>query len=681
MQAAAQKELLERLLSSPQADVDALLNNLTSSEKNVVVQILREMKESGLSGSQTFNMLWEVDYKRRPVSIVEFLTSPDYMGDIGIFPKWKDELGTVCDPSANIFEWVLTGAIGTGKTTASIVAMCYKLYMLSCMNDPQQFYGAAKGSMIVFGLYNVFTYKVGTTSWEVMRSFVDMCPYFQEHFKRSEGKYSLLFPNKISVIAGSQELHALGENIYAVLLDEVNFMKGGGDPALAQAHRLYNATRNRIESRFQAMGKVPGLMCLVSSKKHESDFLEGHIAKVRGSKRTYVSDHSLWGVKYDRYSFYHAEMRGEDPHDFMFRVAVGDRYTKSRIMGDDGIPTPEEKVVWIPVEERESFERDLDLAIRDKAGIATYAINPLIPEASRILSCIDKNRAHPFFQEWITIDVKENDPIDGYLNLNALFDIFGSMRRPKFNPGVPRFIHIDIGLTGDCLGFSMGHNYKMEYRKQQRPDGSIYNAPVPHVYMDLMLQIRPPQGSEIDLSRVREFIFALQSNGYNIAGVSYDGFQSRDSVQILRRAGLESVILSMDRDETAYMLLRQLIMELRINYYNYQPFIKEVTYIKRNMEKGKIDKTPPQGDPTWVGHFDVADSVAGVCWWCCTYDKVPTGGFSPASELETMQKLVESPHEPSPEDFSWLTQDFKDINKVDPGWLLSDNHKRGRPQR
>ena len=41
--------------------------------------------------------------------------------------NWKNELCEVLDPSKSYYEWILSGAIGIGKTSVATVANLYKL--------------------------------------------------------------------------------------------------------------------------------------------------------------------------------------------------------------------------------------------------------------------------------------------------------------------------------------------------------------------------------------------------------------------------------------------------------------------------------------------------------------------------------------------------------------------------
>ncbi len=96
----------------------------------------------------------------------------------------------------------------------------------------------------------------------------------------------------------------------------------------------------------------------------------------------------------------------------------------------------------------------------------------------------------------------------------------------------------------------------------------------------------------------------MRRHGFNIAQVSYDGFQSVDSRQILQRQGFRTKLVSVDRDLAAYETLKELINTGRLRMPDYEPLKREL----RSLEiiRGRKVDHPPRGSK------DVADSVAGA---------------------------------------------------------------------
>lgn len=222
----------------------------------------------------------------------------------------------------------------------------------------------------------------------------------------------------------------------------------------------------------------------------------------------------------------------------------------------------------IPVEFRPEFERNPLRAMRDLGARPAEAFEPLIRHTEVLERAIDP-----------TLEV----PLDARGRLNEDW-------RPR-GPWA-RYVHVDLALKRDACGVAMAH--------LERTPG----ASGPTAVVDLMLQIVPPPDGEIEIARVRELIVTLQARGSRIAQVSFDGYQSADSLQILRSMGFAAQMVSVDRSMEAYETLKGLLNEGRLRWYRYEPVLREC----RGLEL--VDGT--KVDHRRGGSKDVADAVAGA---------------------------------------------------------------------
>lgn len=558
-------------------------------------------EQSVLGESPTYEELTGKHYRIHPVDPETFLFDDAYAGKYGrgLYQKWKEELIYVLDPVNGITEWILTGAIGLGKSTVSALALCYKLYRIGCLLDPPTFFNLMADSGIVFGVYSLFKYKSQDDNFQLLKTMVDGIPFFRTNFPRPKHESpraadNLDFPNRVSVIAGSTELHALGLNLLCLLMDEVNFMREAEKAGTAartttisdkvsQAQDLYTASKRRLESRFQYKGVTPGLMVLISSRNAESSWLELHMQEVANSPNVHVSDYALWDVKKD--------VMGYSGRRFF--VEVGDFLHPSKIVDSPRSARPDAQVVSPPVEHKEEFERDIEGALRDIAGVANIAISPLIRDRAALKAAIDPKLAHPFTVPQFSTSHLDDIPMSKYFDRNRVIQVVRSFPRPLLNPQCPRFIHVDLAESQDAAGMAMGHISKIEGTN-------------PHISMDLMLRIMAPAEGEIDFSKIVDFVLFLHQHcGYPIKRVSFDRFQSTHARQILTKMGFEAPHFSVDRTDEPYIVTRSTIYEGRLSVYDYQPFFTEIAMLIHDTVKKKVDH--PQG-----GSKDVSDSVAGV---------------------------------------------------------------------
>ena len=105
-------------------------------------------------------------YKLLPVDVLTFVESRDFLDHRRVlYPAVMEELREL--NSGKYVEAVLTGAIGTGKSTIALFTTAYQLYLLSCLKDPHRLFGLDPSSEIVFAFQslNKLLAKSDVSSW------------------------------------------------------------------------------------------------------------------------------------------------------------------------------------------------------------------------------------------------------------------------------------------------------------------------------------------------------------------------------------------------------------------------------------------------------------------------------------------------------------------------------------
>ncbi len=223
----------------------------------------------------------------------------------------------------------------------------------------------------------------------------------------------------------------------------------------------------------------------------------------------------------------------------------------------------------VPTEYRAEFKRNERRALRDLAARPAESFAPFFPDASVLERAIDPGMSHPF---------------------DAAGRLLGGWSP---GDGEPRYVHVDLALRKDACGIAMAHCEPGEH-----------GADRPIAVVDLMLQLLPPPEGEIELAHVRDLILQMVSQGAAIAQVSFDGYQSADSRQILSRHGLDVALVSVDRTPEAYETLKGLLNEGRARWYRYEPVLRECKGLEL-LQGTKVDHRSG-------GSKDVADAVAGA---------------------------------------------------------------------
>lgn len=549
-------------------------------------------------------------YVRLPVDVQTFIESAEFLAcGEAIYPAVMDVLREI--NGGQYVEAVLTGAIGTGKTTIALLTTAYQLHVLSCLRDPHTFFRLDPASEIVFAIQSLSAQVAKDVAYKRLREMVDKSPYFQRHFPCDPRiKSELVFPHQIVVRPlSSRATAAIGSNVIGGILDEVNYMEvvdrsmrspDGG--AYDQALETYNSLGRRRKSRFMtAGGKLPGVLCLVSSKRYPGEFTDQkqmeaqHEVSEKGRSSIYVYDRRLWEIK-------PAGTYG----DARFRLFLGDKTRKPCILEADAQVAEEDNrlVMEVPEEFRSEFSRDMLSAIRDIAGSATFAIHPFILNTEAVRSAFGRC---PSILNVGSTDFKSARP-----------SIYSSR---IVRPDEPRFAHVDLGLTGDSAGVAVG--WVPEFVKVPRTGNTL--EPMPRVVFDFVLEVKPPRNDEIKFEDIRKLFIKLKELGMNLKWITYDSFQSTDSLQLLRHAGFTTGKKSIDKDSVPYDVMRTAFYDGRVEAPEHQKALEEIVRLERNPKTGFVDHAPRFSK-------DCADAVAGVVYgltyqraiWA--HHRVPTRG-------------------------------------------------------
>ena len=572
---------------------------MSPEQQDFIRKILFEYQEYG--ESKTLKEIWEVDYNEIPVTIDEFVENERYLGKstrkgTTIYPYWREVYRQIFDPSINYHEIVLTGAIGVGKTRTAVICLCYLLYRLMCLKNPQEYFRFNEGDKITIFFLNITLTLAEGVGFNTMHDYLMASPWFREHGQIT-GRTILRYkpPHNIDITFGSKGEHALGQQIFAAFMDEVDFKSGvKGVSALDQSNAImqaYRTIKTRIVSRFTKNNVLYGRLFLVSSKKSEHDFLEEYVKQNRDDKML-VIDEPQWVIKpKGTYS------------DKCFPVAVGNRSLRSRMLPMD---TPKEeidaliqqgyRIIWVPENFTKDFRMDVNQALMDIAGISMQGTVSFF-NFDMFSQCYIKTYKNPFVTDILTIGMKDDLQIKDFFEPDLI---------PPEVRAMPQFIHIDGSLTGDKTGISsVGVSGLKPIQVFNGANEEIVNEMTyKHIFS---VDIQAPQGTEISFEKNRQFIYYLRALGFNIVGISLDGYQSADMKQILISQGFDATIISMDRSPEGYLTLRSAMNDGRIGLIEVPILEKELIQLQRDVKTGKLDH-PADGSK------DCSDSLAGALY-------------------------------------------------------------------
>lgn len=620
------ERLLTQIVRIPTEEQEAVLRSAIQDFRSLVTE------QDGAMESLNSFAIPKRDFRATPVGPLEFLISKRYLAlEKELYPEVGKEFAIM--NSGDYVEVVLTGAIGTAKTTLALWTTAYQVYLLACLRNPQQTFGIDRSSEILFVFQSLNATLAKQVNYDRFRSLIQTSPFFTEWFPFDPKiNTECIFPNRIIVrpVSG-QESAAIGQNVFGGMIDEVNFMEvtehsaksdDGGE--YNQALALYNSLAMRRKSRFGRVGKkLPGVFCLVSSKRYPGQFTDIKAAQALTDPTIYIYDKKPWDVlPADRFE-----------GATWFDVFIGDLSRKPRILEDDD-PLDREKnkelIISVPRElYYTEFKTDILRSLRDIGGVSTLAQHPFI---------MDNDAVSEGFGQVASVLTK--DVVDFSESK------VGVMKQKFLLPDEPRFVHIDLSMTGDATGVACGFVDKFVKVKA----GDETNEVLPNIVFDFMLRVIPPKGGEINYQKIRDLLYLLRDEGLNIKWVSCDSFQSTDMMQLLRRKGMTTGMVSIDRDIEPYSFLKTAFYQRRIDCPTHKFVQKEIASLEIDQKKGKVEH-PDDGSK------DVADAMAGVIF-----------GLTMRREVWTRHKI--SPYE-IPESVQVVA--VRKGDKMKPGEMPGDD--------
>ena len=583
-------------------DLDEI-KNLSERERQEVEKILKEYSQKGKS--DTYNALIWNDYAEIPVNIETFLDDPNYLGNAWhdaegkskLYPFWRERLRELfpnnTDTAVNNF--IESGARGLGKSEIAVAIACYLMYRIMCLKDPIEYFHLKPTEKICFAFMNIKLALAEEIGISKFQNTVKMSPWFMSKGTLT-GRTKKLWvpPEYIQIIIGSQADDLIGLPIYFAFFDEISFMRNQDiDKQKEKAINMIDTAIGGMKTRFIHKGKNPTLLVLASSKRSEKSFLEEHMKKKLKSEHenVLIVDKPVWEVK----------PKGTYKEE-TFKVALGNKFLVSQVIPEDADVNAYiekgYKIIEPPVDFRPNFLDDIERALCDYAGISSTEISKYI-SGSAWSEIINKDYINPFQKEILEIGNAKDDPLQYY----DFFDL--NVVRKELKPK-PMFVHLDMSISGDMTGISgiWIKGKKPSQTKEQSKDLFFTVA--------FSVSIKAPKGYQISFEKNRNFVRWLRKQGFNVAGVSTDSFQSYDTGQALQSEEFNYQQISVDKVDSnhvcvPYQYFKTTIYENRLECFEDRTLTEEVIDLERNINTGKVDH--PDG-----GRKDACDSIVGALY-------------------------------------------------------------------
>ena len=606
------------MMSNDNINIEAF-NKLSPEEKELAIQILRQMSTDGKS--DILENLKYADFEEIPVDIMTFISEDRYLGrglyiideytgerKCTVFPYWLEKLQDIFPDNltTKYNTLILTGSIGLGKSFIAVICQLYLLYRMMCLKDPYTYYGLQPIDKITFSMLNVTLEAAQGVGWDKMQQLLQSSDWFMERGNMNASRTNPQWqpPKGIELVFGSSNRHVVGRALFSNFSDEVNFGIGNNvEKQKAKLKKMISQIDARMISRFGKGTYLPTLNIIASSKDSEQAFMESYIDMKRQneSKTTLIIDEPQWIVRNDKGS-------PDDPGSFY--VAIGNKFLAHELLPVNAteleVEAYREKgytLLKVPPIYREAFEDNLDLALTDNAGISTAS-------SIKYISGVRLNQTKTdTYQNIFTKDIIEvgNNPEDRLQYAN-FFDL------SRVNPSdksKPLFIHLDMSTGGSGNGDKTGIAGVWITGKRPSQDGQSSGKEL-DFKLAFSVSIKAPKGFQISFEKNRNFIRWLKDVGFAVKGVSSDTYQSAQIQQQLKADGFHAEIISVDRVDKdkvckPYAFLKSAIYERQIKMYKKCDLLTdELTSLER-LTDGHIDH--PKNFSK-----DQADAVCGALY-------------------------------------------------------------------
>jgi len=546
-------------------------------------------------------------YEEVPPTIDEFMDGADYLKNVlwndmedktAVFPIRRAGLREIYpNPFYSPYdEIVLTGSLGGGKTWKAKIGVLYDWTKMLFLRSPQlHFPNLGKTTRILYGIYCETLKTAKGALFDELIEWIQSSPFLKSRLNEGGARKSM-FQKNLDLVEGSRFTHTIGQAVGGVVLSELNFQNRVNN----QAYLNYTANKRRMQTRF--LTKWPGHMWLDSSKADEAAFLEMHIKQVQRKPRVRVFDYPIWVAKPD-VQYQNCEMFkmfiGDDTHD----PAIISHARQMR--GLD-----ESRVIEVPVIHYDDFLDDPYSAIRELAGKAVFSTHKFISSVEKIEEGLI--RRNPVTKDIIALDFyDQSDVLIKYLLIQEV------LKHKR-----PRFIHVDLGIRHDLAGIAMSCIIGfVTVTRRDTGTGEFLTTKEPIFWTDFVMALKSKAGQDVPIYKIKNFVRDLMQAGVTVASVTADGYQSENLKQDLWLMGVDSKIISVDKNRAPYDHFKNVLLEGRYNGVKH-PRLR--TELKNLLDLGdKIDHplyaSDTEGDEDKSqgqrrGSKDIADAVTGSLW-------------------------------------------------------------------
>ncbi len=476
---------------------------------------------------------------------------------------------------------------GSGKGHVCRTISLRVAYLLLCLRSPQEYFGMPAQDSIHLLNVAMNAQQAQRAFFDPVEKLVRTSPWFKDKAAPTRG--AIVYDKNVEAISGHSEAESQeGLNLLLGVADEIDGFK------------------SVEEVRGSTTGRIP------------VNTIEGILDMMRTSSSTrFPVTFKNVRISYPRYLGSAIQRLTQQSRD-----DVEKRGDKSRHYVSGPLPT------WEVNPNFNRFER-----------VAVEGTDELVPEiyvedyeedaamAKAKYECKPSKASNPFFRNEFLVrsafKSADRQPVEVmYRKEGNSWEVEYDFA-PDFKPikGAQYCMHGDLAVTGDRAGIAMAHVVRKEEFEStvtlESGEVTTVREWRPIVKVDFVLSYSANKGEnpprEIQIRWARELAYELKRRGFRIKRFTFDGFESRDSMQLLERMGVESMKVSTDRSNEPWRNLRDVMYDGRMIATHRELLVDEILGLTV-LPNGKVDH--PR-----LGSKDEADALA-----CAVFGAVEQGG-------------------------------------------------------
>ena len=474
-----------------------------------------------------FNAVSGTDWDQIPVEIEEFVTSEDFLN----LPPLSDYQYQIIRAGSQIYrlstltalygeekarkryletcnEVILQLGKGSGKDYTSTIVVAYIVYLLLCLKDPSKYYGKPSGDTIDILNIAVNADQARNVFFANFKKRITQCAWFNGKYDEPT-QNGIMFDKSIRVFSGHSEREAFeGLNLFVAVLDEISAfaLESPSGETGKTAQGIYDMYRASVDSRFAAYGKV----IMLSFPRFKDDFIQQRYNAVVAEKEVVMRSMML---KLD-----------PDLPDGIDGNEISVEWEEDHII--------RYKFPKMFALRRPTWEVNPTVDINEPAFVRA-AVQNMADFLGRF-ACMPSTASGGFFKVHQAID-------DAFIKTNPVDEhgVFLKSWEPK--PDTEYYIHVDLAQKHDYCAVALAHVDKW----QEISIGADYKEVHPQVMVDAVRWWTPTQEKSVDFADVRNYIIALRRRGFKIKLVTFDRWNSHDTMNILENEhGIKTDTLS-----------------------------------------------------------------------------------------------------------------------------------------